>query len=138
MTDPRVDRLDRARALLAQGGIDALLVGPSPDLQYLAGYAPPPLERMTLLLVTAQGDTSLVVPALEAPLAEEQLGGLGIKPLVWQETEDPAALVAQALAAVGAAGGRLAAGDRLWARFLLRLQAALPAATWVSASTVLR
>jgi Xaa-Pro aminopeptidase len=138
VTDPRVDRLNRARALLAHGGIDALLVGPSPDLQYLAGYAPPPLERMTLLLVTAEGDTSLVVPALEAPLAEEQLGGLGIKLLVWQETEDPAALVAQTLAAAGAARGRLAAGDRLWSQFLLRLQAVLPVATWVSASTVLR
>jgi Xaa-Pro aminopeptidase len=138
MSDHRAGRLDRARARLACERLDALLIGPSPDLRYLAGYTPPPLERMTLLLITADGDTSLVVPALEAPLAEEQLGGLGVKLLVWQETEDPAELVASTLAAGGAARGRLAVGDRLWSAFLLRLQAAMPAATWSLAGEVLR
>ena len=51
----------------------------------------------------------------------------------WGETEDPIAIVS---GLVGASG-RLAIGDRTWARFVVDLQAALPRATWRKASLVL-
>jgi Xaa-Pro aminopeptidase len=117
----RAERLARARKEQGERGVDALLLGPSADLAYLTGYHPPHLERMTLLVVPAAGDPRLVVPALEAPLARDQLGELEIE-----------------VAAAGASGGRLGVGDQLWSTFLLRLQEALPAAGFVAASTVTR
>ena len=41
MTEPR---LDRARAVLADHGVDALLLTPGAELRYLTGYEALPLE----------------------------------------------------------------------------------------------
>jgi Xaa-Pro aminopeptidase len=136
--DARGERLARARKELGERGMDALLLGPSADLRYLTGYQAPPLERMTLLVLPAAGDARLVVPALEAPLARDHLGGLDLEVTAWQETEDPVAPVRATLEAAGAAAGRLGVGDQLWSAFLLRLQAALPGAAFAAASTVTR
>ncbi len=135
---PRAERLARVRKEMADGGVGAVLLGPSADFRYFTGYLPPLLERLTMLVVPAQGDARLVVPALEAPLAHEHLGDLEVEVVPWQETEDPVALVRDALRAAGTATGRLAAGDQLWSTFLLRLQAALPEAELTVASTVTR
>jgi Xaa-Pro aminopeptidase len=135
--DHRAGRLERVRAALAERDTDALLLGPSADYRWLLGYEPPGLERLTMLIVSAAGDDHLVVPALEAPLAIEHLGDLGVKVLAWQETEDPIALVVGALAAAGSASrSRLAVGDHLFATFLLRLQAAMPSARYTTGSVV--
>jgi Xaa-Pro aminopeptidase len=132
------DRITRAQAALRHHDVDALLVGPSADLRYLAGYHALPLERLTLLVVPADGEPWLVVPELEAPRAE-QSGAHTLAPLVaFTETQDPIALVAQRLRAEGLATGRLGLQDRLWTSFTLALQAALPQAGWVRGSTVLR
>jgi Xaa-Pro aminopeptidase len=133
----RSERLARARKELGERGMDALLLGPSADLRHLTGYQAPPLERLTLLVLPAAGDARLVVPALEAPLARDHLGGMDLEVAAWQETEDPVGLVRGALDAAAAAG-RLGVGDQLWSTFLLRLQAALPGATFVAASPVTR
>src|SRR6266536_686836 len=135
---PRAERLARVRKEMTDGGVGAVLLRPSADFRYFTGYLPPLLERLTMLVVPAQGDARLVVPALEAPLAHEHLGDLEVEVVPWQETEDPVALVRDALRAAGTATGRLAAGDQLWSTFLLRLQAALPEAELTVASTVTR
>ena len=44
---------------------------PSPDLAYLTGYEPMPLERPTLLVIRPDGDPVLLVPELERPLAAD-------------------------------------------------------------------
>jgi len=134
----RAERLARARKEQAERGVDALLLGPSPDLEYLTGYRPPALERLTMLVLPARGEARLVVPALEAPLARDHLGGLEVEVAAWPETDDPVRLVTGALAAAGAARGRLGVGDRLWSAFLLRLQDALPGAGFTVASAVTR
>src|SRR6266516_4538405 len=122
------ERLAHARKEMAGRGVGAVLVGPSADFRYLTGYLPPGLERLT----------RLVVPALEAPLATEHLGDLEVDVLAWQETDDPVALVRDALQGAGVARARLAVGDQLWSAFLLRLQEALPGASFTVASTVTR
>ena len=64
--------LDRIRrAIIEAGGrdLDAVVVSPSPDLAYLTGYDPMPLERPTLLVLRPGSDPALVVPELERPLA---------------------------------------------------------------------
>ncbi len=60
-------RLVRARTAAAAAGADALLIAPGADLRYLIGAAGGSLERLTTLVVPAEGTPALVVPKLEAP-----------------------------------------------------------------------
>jgi Xaa-Pro aminopeptidase len=135
----RVDdrRLARAQRTLAAHGIAALLVGPSADLRYLVGYHALPLERLTLLLVPADGDPVLVVPELEAPRALASGAAQHATLHAWAETDDPIELVRDHLVAIGAGGGTLAVQDRLWTSFTLALQDRVPATRWVAGSTVM-
>ncbi len=128
-------RLARAAAAAAERGIDALLVTPSSDYAYLLGYRAPAMERLTCLVLRAGEAPVLVVPRLEEPLARHELGSLmdSLELLAWDETDDPIRLV-QGL--VGAAM-RVAVQDQMWARFALRLRAALDPAEIVEAGATM-
>ena len=130
-------RLERARAALRDQGVDALLVGPSADLRYLTGYHALPLERLTLLVVPAEGDAILIVPELEAARARDSGADKLAELRTYEEIDDPVALVVDHLGG-RAASSRLAVQDRLWASFTLALQQAMPEADWVLGSTVMR
>ena len=114
------DRVARARAVMADRGIDTLLVSVGSDLPYLAGYEAMPLERLTMLVVPRDGDATLVIPRLEAPRVAEQPGVFSLRP--WNETDDPVAIVASLVPQPGVA----AIGDTMWARFLVDLLAHWP------------
>ncbi len=129
--------LERAAAVMAQQGVDALLIGAGADLRYLTGYVALPLERLTLLVARADGQHRLVVPVLERPRAEEQGAGNLVELVAWGETEDPYAVADACLEGLADAA-HLAVGDQLWATFLLGLQAHRPAARWTRASAVTR
>jgi Xaa-Pro aminopeptidase len=127
---PYLDRLDRVRTAMSEQGIDVLLLSVGSDLPYLTGYTAMPLERLTALVVTRDGDSTMIVPQLEAPRVVEQPGVFALAP--WSETEDPIALVAKL-----AAGARtVAVGDQLWARFLVDLLPHLPGASFRNAADV--
>jgi len=132
-----VDRIARAQAGARTRGLDALLVGVGPDLLYLAGYPAMPLERLTMLVVPAEGPVTLVVPRLEAAPARACPAAArgSVEIATWEETEDPIARVRDLLPGVLA---RVGVSDRLWAIQLLRLQAALPEVVFEPASLVLR
>jgi Xaa-Pro aminopeptidase len=112
-------RLDRVRAAMGERGVEVLLVSVGADLPWLIGYEAMPLERLTMLVLPAEGDATLVVPRLEASRVVER-PEFGMRP--WGETEDPLDLVAEL---VGAAR-RVGIGDRTWAQFVLGLQQRLP------------
>ena len=118
------DRIRRAAAEAAARDIDALLITPSVDYAYLLGYRAPAMERLTCLIVPADGQPSLVVPQLEEPLARHELGALGDELVIvpWDETEDPFWVVRDLLEGRAM---RAAVQDQMWARFVLRLRAAL-------------
>jgi Xaa-Pro aminopeptidase len=132
--DGGVGRLDRTRAALVAADLDAVLVGPGADLRHLTGYHALPLERLTMLVVRAEGDATLVVPALERARAIEGCRA-EVDLVTWQETDDPIAAVVRALGP--AAGGRLAVGATVWSSVTLGLQAAMPRAGWEVATAVL-
>lgn len=134
MSSPSFDRLSRAGAEMERAGIDALLLGPSADLRYLTGYDAPVLERLTMLVVPADGDPVLVVPELERPRAEDSGAGDVVRIATWNETDDPFAIV---VSSVGDAHGKLGVGDRMWATFILGLQSRFPRASFARASSVL-
>jgi Xaa-Pro aminopeptidase len=128
-------RLAEVSAATAGAGLDALLLTPGPDLRYVTGYDAHQLERLTCLVVPAQGDPLLIVPRLELPAAQASpAGALGIEMRGWEETDDPYALVRGRLGQPG----RVGLSDRMWALMVLRLRAALPGAEQVLASAALR
>lgn len=129
-----VGRLAGVRQHATAQGIDAVLITPGPDLQYLVGYDAIPLERLTCLVVPAAGDPVLVAPRLELLAAQASpVGELGLAIRTWTERDDPYALVAEA---VGRAG-RVALDNHMWAEKVLALRAAMPASEQVLAGPVI-
>jgi Xaa-Pro aminopeptidase len=126
------NRIARAQEAMRGAGVDLLCVGLSADLFYLTGINAHLSERLNLLLVPASGRPTFVTPRLEAPNVADQADLVDIHP--WEETESPSELAASL------AGGAtsIAIGDQLHAIFLLRLQEAIPGATWTPAGPLLR
>ena len=63
-TSVYLDRIERVRSLMAERGVDVLLLSVGHDLPYLTGYLAMPLERLTMLVLPQDGDATLVVPRL--------------------------------------------------------------------------
>ena len=123
-------RLAAARDAVNDAGADAALIGFGADMRYLTGYAAPALERLTMLVVPARGEATLIVPRLEAGMAGDApaMRGGSVATVPFAETEDPFALVAAAVRAGARGGGAtlsVALSDRLWATFVLRIERAL-------------
>jgi Xaa-Pro aminopeptidase len=128
-----LDRIHRARATMADEGVDVLLLSVGSDLPYLSGYHAMPLERLTMLVVPRDAAATLVVPRLEAPRVVEHPEVFTIRP--WDETDDPVALVAELAGRPTVA----AIGDTMWARFLVDLLGHWPssATRYVRSTTVM-
>ena len=125
-----VERLDKARELMVEQGVDVLLLSVGADLPYFCGYEAMPLERLTMLVVPRDGAATLVVPRMEAARVVERPEVFAMRP--WDETEDPTEIVA------GLAGSAAVAavGDHMWSRFLVDLMGAMPHASWRRGSDV--
>lgn len=63
-------RLREVAAATGAAGIDAVLLTPGPDLRYVTGYEAHQLERLTCLVIPADGAPFMVVPRLEVPAAQ--------------------------------------------------------------------
>lgn len=133
MTERHLERMRRTATESAAQGFEATLVAPSPDLVYLTGYAPMPLERATLLILRPDHDPTLLVPELERALATGSPTGSLVEVVGWTDTADPYALISDLLPT----SGRVAANDRMWASHLMALQAAMPGVSFASASPVI-
>jgi Xaa-Pro aminopeptidase len=127
-------RIRRAAAAAGDLGVDAVVIAPGPDLIYLTGHNPPPLERLTALLLRPGDDPVFMVPQLEEPGAASSPGGASTIIETWPDGGDPYPVVAKIL---GPAARRIAVSDGLWALHLLALQRALPDGDFGSASPIM-
>jgi Xaa-Pro aminopeptidase len=128
-----VRRLAAAQRATAAAGLDALLLTPGSDLRYLTGYDAHEGERLTCLVLPAEGEATLIVPTLERPAAEA--APTTVRIVDHPDGTDPYPLVRAALPGPVAAVGL---ADRMWAEQVLALRAALPGATQRLAGEVLR
>ncbi|PZG01602.1 M24 family metallopeptidase [Micromonospora deserti] len=129
-------RLVAAQRATAAAGLDALLLTPGSDLRYLTGYDAHVGERLTCLVLPAEGEPTLVVPTLERPAAEASPApATGVRIVDHADGTDPYPLVVAALGGPVAAVGL---ADRMWAEQVLALRAALPGVAQRLASEVLR
>jgi Xaa-Pro aminopeptidase len=129
------ERLTTAQRATADAGLDAVLVTPGADLRYLTGYAAHQLERLTCLIIPAEGPVTLVVPSLERPAAEASPAlGTGLRIIDHADGTDPYPLLVAAIPGAK----RIGVGNRMWAEHALSIRAALPDVEQVLAGPVLR
>src|SRR5207248_11563622 len=108
--DERRARIERARRLMADEKLDAIVLAGGTSLAYFTGIRWGSSERLFAIVLPAKGDPFCVCPAFEEDRAREQLG---LGPLAstdvrtWQEDESPFERVAQGLKDRGIAGGRV-------------------------------
>jgi len=126
----RAHRMARVRDRMRELGVDALLLSLGADLPWLTGYEAMPLERLTMLVLPADDEATMVVPALEAARVVHDPRLFSLRP--WRETEQPTDVVASLVGS----RAHLAVSDRCWASHLLRLQLALGGAEWRPGSDV--
>ncbi|TCO49939.1 Xaa-Pro aminopeptidase [Kribbella antiqua] len=125
-------RLERAREAAAGTG---LLIAPGSDLRYLLGQAGGSFERLTTLVIPAEGPPALVVPKLEAPgFADVPLEQLGVEVVTWVDGDDPYAVAADRLRG----SDRVAVSDFTPALHVLALREALPKAEQQLAGPIVR
>ncbi|WP_406054925.1 M24 family metallopeptidase [Kribbella sp. NBC_00889] len=125
-------RLERAREAAAGTG---LLIAPGSDLRYLLGQPGGSFERLTTLVIPADGAPALVVPKLEAPGYDGlPLGELGVEVVTWVDGEDAYGLAADRLRG----SDRVAVSDFTPALHVLALRDALPKAEQTLAGPIVR
>ncbi|MFI9451905.1 M24 family metallopeptidase [Amycolatopsis sp. NPDC052450] len=128
-------RLDRARAAAAAADTDALLIAPGSDLRYLIGQAGGSFERLTTLVIPADGVPALVLPKLEAPgYADVPADELGIEIVTWVDGDNAYELVADRLGKPG----RVAVSDFTPALHVLAFRGALGDAEQTLAGPIVR
>ena len=112
-------RLSAAAARARAAGLAGLIITPGYDLRYLTGSRAQTFERLTALVVSASGESTVVLPRMElAALRESAVADLGLVVRDWVDGEDPYRLVAQAL---GGAPAASAVTDSMPALHLLPL-----------------
>ncbi|HET7891154.1 MAG TPA: Xaa-Pro peptidase family protein [Candidatus Sulfotelmatobacter sp.] len=109
--DERHERQERARQLMSENGLDAILLMEGTSLRYFSGIRWWGGERMFALVLPAKGAAFYVCPAFEEGRAREQIQNApdGAQPdvRVWQENESPYERVAQGLKDRGIGAGKL-------------------------------
>ncbi len=133
----RVTRLRGARDLMRRHGIGAVLVESGPSLNYYTGIQWWRSERLTGVIIPAEGDPIVVTPFFEQPSIKEMLA-VPAEIRTWQEDEEPLKLVADFLHERNVAS--MPVGFEETNRFFLedRLKQQLPGAKVVSANPVVR
>ncbi|MGY0491079.1 aminopeptidase P family protein [Streptomyces sp. WG-D5] len=127
-------RMDRAAQSAADAGLAGVLVAPGPDLVWLTGYhVPADTERLTLLVLAAGQEPTLVVPTLEAPDAAKAAGADAMTLRDWTDGKNPYDVTAPLLDVAG----RFGVSDNAWAMHLLGLQRTLPETSYVSLTEAL-
>jgi Xaa-Pro aminopeptidase len=124
--DRHAERLARTMTAIGEAGLRGLLVTPGATLGYLTGYAPKPLERLTVLIVAAGRDPLMIVPMLERPSALASPAGATMEIAGWTDAEDPYAMTAGFLGASHEreTAGAFAISDDAWASHVLGLERA--------------
>jgi len=122
-------RMSRAGRAAADAGLAGLLLTPGPDLTYLTGYRVVAItERLTMLVVSADAQPTLIVPKLERPGAEKAPAAGTLRIVDWADGSDPYEIAARLVDP----HGRYSISDSAWAMHLLGLQGAAPGTSYAA------
>jgi len=104
VNESRSERFTAVRQALREQGVAAGLVTAPISMRYLTGWSNPS-KRFSGLVIPADGEPVLLLPALEAEGARSMSS---VRLVTWQDGEDPFAALAELLRAAGAGDGRVA------------------------------
>src|SRR5689334_21020847 len=94
--DERRRRLARTQALMADAGLDAIVMASGTTLSYFTGAEWGQSERFFGAVLTREGEPAWITPAFESARAHEQIQ-IGTDVRAWEEHESPFALLAALL-----------------------------------------
>jgi Xaa-Pro dipeptidase len=138
--EERATRQEKARKLMRENNLSAILLAQGTSLRYFAGIRWEGGERLFAMVLPASGPAFYVAPAFEEGRAREQIAlGIGDKDpdvRVWQEDESPYERVAQGLHDRGIAGGTLGFEETIKFVFSDNIRKAASSATFTSATPV--
>ncbi len=99
----RLERQEKARALMAEQGIDALVFEGGVSLNYFTGVNWGRSERLFVMILPRKGAMKFVGPKFEEARALEQVGSAPL--LTWEEDESPYVLIKSVLQDAGVLTG---------------------------------
>jgi Xaa-Pro dipeptidase len=138
--EERSERQHRARQLMGENGLDAIVLMEGTSLQYFTGIRWWGGERLFALVLPAKGEAFYVCPAFEEGRAREQLANSpeGEHPDVrtWQEDESPYQRVAQGLKDRSLSTGKLGIEETIHFVFSDGISKAAPQVALTSATPV--
>ena len=138
--EEREGRQERARKLMVEAGLSAIVLMEGTSLRYFTGMRWWGGERLFSLVLPAKGAAFYVCPAFEECRAREQIANApeGASPdvRIWQEDEDPYQRVAQGLVDRGVANGKIGLEETIRFVFSDGMTKASPHTTFVSATPV--
>jgi Xaa-Pro dipeptidase len=138
--EERHERQERARKLMSENGLDAIVLMSGTSLNYFTGIRWWGGERMFALVLPAKGAAFYVCPAFEEGRAREQIANapVGEQPDVrtWQEDQSPYQRLAQGLKERGMINGKLGMEETVRFVFADGITHAAPQATLASATAV--
>jgi len=138
--DERLGRLERAKKLMAEAKIDAILLAGGASAAYFAHVSLNGGERLWALIIPAKGEPFVVCPVFEEERARELFAnspfGRGLEMRTWQEDESPFVRLTGGLKDRGIASGRLGIDETVKFVFADSIAHAAPALRIVSATPV--
>jgi Xaa-Pro dipeptidase len=139
-TAEREQRLEKARQLMSENKLDAIMVMGGTSLVYFTNIHWWMSERLFALILPAKGNPFYVCPAFEEDRAREQIaggpGGNNPEIRLWQEDESPYERIAEGLKDRGIATGRLGMEETVRYVFFEGVSKAAPTAQITSATPV--
>jgi Xaa-Pro dipeptidase len=138
--EERAARQEKARQLMRENSLDAILIAQGTSLRYFTGIRWEGGERLFAMLLPAKGEAFYVAPAFEEGRAREQIAkspeGTNPDVRVWQEDESPYERVAQGLGDRGLASGTIGLEETMKFVFGDNVKRAVASATFTSATPV--
>jgi Xaa-Pro dipeptidase len=108
--DERLRRIARAQAIMREKGIDALYLDVSSSMTYFTGLKYRRTERNHSAVLPANGEIVHISPAFEVEKLRTMLT-FGDRIEVWEEDEDPTALITDTLRKLGCQRGTVAVDE---------------------------
>ncbi len=142
--EERAGRQEKARRLMRENNLSAILLTPGTSLAYFTGIRWEGGERLFAMVLPAKGEAFYVSPAFEEGRAREQIAQSpdGSQPnstidvRVWQEDDSPYARVAQGLSDRGIGSGTIGVEETVKFVFTDNLRKAAASAAFTSATPV--
>jgi Xaa-Pro dipeptidase len=131
----RRTRIAKAQGLLAETGMQALIMASGTSLDYFTSARWGLSERFFGCIITREGDPAWVTPAFEKARALEQVK-IGKDVRAWEEHESPSELVATILKDRGVTTGKIGIEETMPFTFADAIGKAIPAAQIVNGTPI--